>query len=579
LLALFTLALASTATLTAQQTYIVPALIKGEVLRSRLPVGYDTGTSIIFTFSSMGSIKSSAITSVNGKPIILDLATKTAGGGFFIATKFDSPQTVTVSQLVINDWENKRLIYYRSNGNVDIGETTVGRHPVDFSKLSTSVVNDFAAPKFTRPPASILTDIGQDITLNWECSGDGPQGYSIYKLSSSTQEFIASTDTPSYTFKIRAGDAGQYKVTAYIPWISGSAFRADSDIFTLSLRTTPPVILNQPAGAVVPSGSAAQLSTVASGTLPISYQWRKDGAAIAGATSATYSITSASVRDAGSYTVVVSNSAGAVTSNPAALAIQSPRLSNLSVRTTLDANQLLIVGVTMSGGTKNVLLRAVGPTLSIFGVSDAMPDPKIDLFSGTTRISTNDNWGGGASLAASFQSVGAFGYSSPASRDSALVTSIDGGRTVQVSGPAGGTVLVEGYDAGNGDSPRFTNLSARNKVGTGGNILIAGFTLTGNGTRNLLIRAVGSKLAEFGVSGVLADPKLQIYRASSRISENDNWDSTLASTFASVGAFGLTTGSKDAAIVTSLPAGGYTVQVSGADGGIGEALIEIYELP
>jgi hypothetical protein len=575
--ALITLALAHSTTLTAQQSYIVPTLIKGEVGPSRLPAGYDTAASIRFSFSSMGSIGSMAIASINGNSAIIDIPSKTITGSF-IASRFDSPKVFTVSGFTIIDWQNNRTIAYRSGGNVEIGGATVARHPVDFSKISASIVNDFAAPKFTKSPASILTNIGQDVSLNWESSGDGPQRYFIYKLSSTTEQFVAYTDSPSYTFKMRAEDAGQYKVTAMIHWVSGS-LKADSDVFTLSLQTTPPVIVNQPAGAVVPSGSAAQLSAVASGTLPLSYQWRKDGAAIAGATSATYSIPSASVRDAGSYTVVVSNSAGAVTSNPAALAIQSPRLSNLSVRTTLDANQLLIVGVTMSGGTKNVLLRAVGPTLSIFGVSDAMPDPKIDLFSGTTRISTNDNWGGGASLAASFQSVGAFGYSSPASRDSALVTSIDGGRTVQVSGPAGGTVLVEGYDAGNGDSPRFTNLSARNKVGTGGNILIAGFTLTGNGTRNLLIRAVGSKLAEFGVSGVLADPKLQIYRASSRISENDNWDSTLASTFASVGAFGLTTGSKDAAIITSLPAGGYTVQVSGADGGIGEALIEIYELP
>jgi hypothetical protein len=140
-------------------------------------------------------------------------------------------------------------------------------------------------------------------------------------------------------------------------------------------------------------------------------------------------------------------------------------------------------------------------------------------------------------------------------------------------------VLVEGYDVGTGDAQRFTGLSARNRVGTGANILIAGFSLSGEGMRNLLIRAVGPTLGGFGVPGVLSDPKLEIYQGSTKIGENDNWSSMLSNAFSSVGAFQLTPGSKDAAITISLPANAYTVQVSGADGGVGEALVEIYELP
>jgi hypothetical protein len=313
--------------------------------------------------------------------------------------------------------------------------------------------------------------------------------------------------------------------------------------------------------------------------LPLTYQWKKEGVSISGATSSAYTIVTTKTTDAGSYTVVVTNSVGSVTSSAATLTITAPRLSNLSVRTALDANQIVIVGFTMAGGAKSVLLRAGGPTLLAFGVPSVMADPKLELYSGSTKVTTNDNWGGSSSLSAVFQSVGAFGYSSTTSLDAALVASIDGGRTVQVSGLTAGTVLVEGYDAGSGDAQRFSNLSARNKVGTGGNILIAGFTLTGSGTRNLLIRAVGPTLSNFGVPGVLADPKLEIYSGTSKITENDNWSSSLSSTFTSVGAFGLTSGSKDAAITVSLPAGGYTVQVSGADGGVGEAIVEIYELP
>jgi hypothetical protein len=245
----------------------------------------------------------------------------------------------------------------------------------------------------------------------------------------------------------------------------------------------------------------------------------------------------------------------------------------------LDANQIVIVGFTMSGGAKNVLLRAAGPTLSAFGVPDVMADPKLELFSGSTKVTTNDNWSGSSTLSTAFQSVGAFAYSSTASLDAALVAAIDGSRTAHVSGPTAGVVLVEAYDAGSGAAQKFTSLAARNKVGTGANILIAGFTLSGEGLRNLLIRAVGPTLGAFGVAGTLSDPKLQVYSGSAIVAENDNWSSSLAPIFSSVGAFGLTTGSKDAALTVALRQGNYTVQVSGADGGVGEAIVEIYELP
>ena len=347
------------------------------------------------------------------------------------------------------------------------------------------------------------------------------------------------------------------------------------------VAATAPTITSQPSASSVAVGSAASFSVVADGTAPLSYQWRKDGVAISGATSSTYTIASTKTTDAGSYTVVVTNSAGSVTSSAATLTLSAlPRLYSLAVRTALEADQILIVGFTMSGGGKNVLLRAVGPTLGAFGVPGTMVDPKLDLYSGSTLITSNDNWGGSPSLAATFTSAGAFAYASATSLDAALVASINGGRTAHVYGRTAGAVLVEGYDVGTGDAQRFTSLAARNRVGTGANILIAGFSLAGEGMRNLLIRAVGPTLGAFGVPSVLTDPKLEIYQSSGgKIGENDNWSSMLATAFSSVGAFPLTQGSKDAAITISLPAGGYTVQVSGVDGGLGEALVEIYELP
>jgi hypothetical protein len=215
-----------------------------------------------------------------------------------------------------------------------------------------------------------------------------------------------------------------------------------------------------------------------------------------------------------------------------------------------------------------------------------MSDPKLAIFDGPNQVDLNDNWGGNSATSVAIAAVGAFPFSSATSLDAALVTSIQGGRTVQVSGPSAGNLIVEAYDIGAASSPRLTNLSALNFVGTGGDVLIAGFTVAGSGSKNLLIRAVGPSLAAapFNIGGTLVDPKLTVRNSAQDIvGENDNYSSSLAPVFSSVGAFGLVGGAKDAALLISLPASpgglGYTVTVSGADGGTGLAIVEVYELP
>ena len=252
-------------------------------------------------------------------------------------------------------------------------------------------------------------------------------------------------------------------------------------------------------------------------------------------------------------------------------------LSNLSVRTSLAAAQTVIVGLSTQGGAKPLLVRAVGPTLGQFGLPGAMPDPRMQLYNGSSKVGENDDWN--ANISATFASVGAFKLT-PGSKDSALIANVDGSASVQTSGPAGGVVLVEVYDVLPGNSQRLVNLSARNRVGTGADALIAGFSVSGAGTKRLLIRAIGPTLGAFGVPGVLADPKLEVYEGSTKVAENDNWEAGLAGSFGGVGAFGLTPNSRDSALIVTVRANqSYTVQVSGADGGTGEALVEVYELP
>ncbi|MEO6245303.1 MAG: CotH kinase family protein [Opitutaceae bacterium] len=340
-----------------------------------------------------------------------------------------------------------------------------------------------------------------------------------------------------------------------------------------------PTVSTQPSSQSIVFGGRVSLSVSASGAGALWYQWFKDGAPIPGATQATLQLSVTSQSNFGSYTALVANGGGSVTSTAASVgAVSAAALSNLSVRATMAAAQTLTLGAVVGGGAKNVLIRAAGPALSAFGLS-GLPDPKLELFSGgsTTPLATNDDWPG--SLASVFASVGAFGFPSD-SKDSALSQSLSGAFTVRASGIGAGVILVEAYDTSGGISPRLINVSARNQVGTGEGILIAGFAIAGTGSKQLLIRAVGPTLGIFGVPRPLADPTLRVIDSKgATVGSNDNWDASLAAFFTQVGAFPLPTGSRDAALLVTLPAGAtYTVQVSGVANAIGEALVEIYEV-
>lgn len=394
--------------------------------------------------------------------------------------------------------------------------------------------------------------------------------------------YVGSNDERLYAFDIGAGPGSgwsQYR---------GNARRTGrATVETFAVVTAP-----QSQTAV--AGLALTLNVAVSGEGPFTFQWAKNGTPISGATSATYTVASASATDAGDYTVTITDPQRTITTAAAAVTVEPMnvgRLTNLSVRTTAGtAENVLTVGFVVAGSPdKAVLIRAIGPTLADFGVTGSLADPRLQLFSGTTVLTANDNWaspvggGGSAAISAAFAVSGAFALRND-SLDAALVRQMSSGNyTAQITGAAGtGIALAEIYDTAPSAGARLVNVSARAAVGTGSGILIAGFNISGNVPRTVLIRGVGPSLAAFSVTGALANPRLDLYRGATLLQSNDDWGGTTALTnaFAQVGAFVLASNSsRDSALLVTLPPGNYTAQVSGEGNTTGVALVEVYELP
>ncbi|BET66413.1 hypothetical protein ASA1KI_13310 [Opitutales bacterium ASA1] len=273
---------------------------------------------------------------------------------------------------------------------------------------------------------------------------------------------------------------------------------------------------------------------------------------------------------------------------------------NLSVRGPAgEGDDRLIMGFVLTGpGERAVVVRGLGPALSEF-VSGAMEDPELTLFRDTGApeslpIVRNEAWQTGPDAAALESLAREFGMVElvPGSQDAALLHRAPSGAYTAHVAPesgVGGIALAEVYDVTGRalDAPDMVNVSARMATGAGDDVLILGFVVEGSTPIKVLVRAVGPSLAAFGLdpSGVLAEPLLRVFRSvggeSVPVATNQGWTtsgqtSSLAAASAEVGAFALQPASRDAALLLTLDPGVYTAVVSGADGGTGIALAEVY---
>jgi alpha-tubulin suppressor-like RCC1 family protein len=187
----------------------------------------------------------------------------------------------------------------------------------DYTISGTTVAGAVIAPAFTVQPADQSIVAGASVTLSASVTGTTPLALEWRKVGSPT---VLGTGSSLVLPAVAVAAAGEYQLTA-----SNAAGSVVSRAARLSVvpAAVPPAITTQPVAQVRVAGSAAEFLVEATGTGPLTYQWRRNGVALAGATTARLAWTTVALADAGSYSVVVSNAQGAVTSEPALLTVNA----------------------------------------------------------------------------------------------------------------------------------------------------------------------------------------------------------------------------------------------------------------
>jgi hypothetical protein len=229
---------------------------------------------------------------------------------------------------------------------------------------------------------------------------------------------------------------------------------------------------------------------------------------------------------------------------------------------------------------KHVLLRAIGPSLTQAGVANVLADPVLELHGpGTFVTMTNNDWRDDPVQAVLIQ---ASGIPPSNDRESAIdATLAPGAYTAIVSGRnnTSGVGLVEVYDLDQAALSKLGNISTRALVGTGDNIVIAGFILGAHsGNDRVVVRGLGPSLVAAGVSNVLVNPTLQLRDSNgSVLAANNDWQDDPAQA-AELTAAGLApTNNLESGIATTLPPGAYTAILAGVNSGVGIGLVEVYD--
>jgi phospholipase/lecithinase/hemolysin len=252
--------------------------------------------------------------------------------------------------------------------------------------------------------------------------------------------------------------------------------------------------------------------------------------------------------------------------------------ANISTRGMAGTGENVLIGgfIVTGSDSKKVLVRAIGPSLTSFGISGVLADPTVTIYDTNHAIvATNDNWKSNQQA-----EIQATGLAPQNDLESAVIVTLPpGSYTAIVSGNNGGTgiALAEVYDLDPAANSTLYNVSTRGFVGTGDNVLIGGLVINSGEPPVIVLRAIGPSLGSLGIVNPLQDPIIQLFDGNGAlIAQNDNWhDATPTAVKATLLP---PTDDREAVLVASLDPGKYTAIVSGKNGTTGVALVEAYRL-
>jgi hypothetical protein len=267
------------------------------------------------------------------------------------------------------------------------------------------------------------------------------------------------------------------------------------------------------------------------------------------------------------------------------VATRPQQLLNIATRALVQPDPNALIGgfIVTGSAPKNVVIRALGPSLGSSGLANFLSDPVLELHDSTGQLLTsNDDWQQAANAAAVPVSL-----QPQQSAESVILTLLAPGASytaiVRGKGASSGVALVEVYDLNPDDGSILGNLSTRGLVGTADDVMIGGVIVgDGTATSTVMVRALGPSLSQAGVANVLSDPTLELHDGNgSTIASNDNWKTRSDGTSqqAEIEATKIPPANDlESAVVMTLPAGNYTAILSGKTGAPGVALIEAYNL-
>jgi len=236
------------------------------------------------------------------------------------------------------------------------------------------------------------------------------------------------------------------------------------------------------------------------------------------------------------------------------------------------------------GSTKKILVRAIGPSLLPFGITDALANPTLEIHDSTSAIvARNDDWKatqvGGLITGDQFAEINGSGIAPSNDLESAIIADLAPGSytaVVRGVGNTTGTGVVDAYDLSAGSPAKLANIATRGLIQPGDKLMIGGFIIQ-NGSVRAVIRAVGPSLIAFGIANALPDTTLQLRDQNGNIVlENDDWQTTQKQELESTGL--QPSHDLEAAVVTTLQPGQYTSQVRGKGNAAGIGVVQVYFL-